>query len=126
MDIEVDEASGKIETDMETLQEQIRVQKNISDAHYENYCEMLKRVETVTRELDKARAEVERLQNRPAWPSAPIPIFGELVGPAVNPIRPEPSRLEIAAMIFAGGTEQTITDAFLAAEELIEHARKTK
>ena len=103
--------------ELETLQEQIKVQKNISDAHYENYCEMLKRVETVTRELDKARAEVERLQNRPAWPSAPIPIFG---------VRPEPSRLEIAAMIFAGGTEQTITDAFLAAEELIEHARKTE
>jgi hypothetical protein len=41
-------------------------------------------------------------------------------------VRPEPSRLEIAAMIFAGGTEQTITDAFLAAEELIEHARKTE
>jgi hypothetical protein len=40
--------------------------------------------------------------------------------------RPEPSRLEIAAMIFAGGTEETITNAFLAAEELIEHARKTK
>ena len=41
-------------------------------------------------------------------------------------VRAEPSRLEIAAMIFAGGTEQTITDAFLAAEELIEHARKTE
>ena len=45
---------------------------------------------------------------------------------AVALVRPEPSRLEIAAMIFAGGTEQTITDAFLAAEELIEHARKTE
>jgi hypothetical protein len=45
---------------------------------------------------------------------------------AVALVRPEPSRLEIAAMIFADGTEQTITDAFLAAEELIEHARKTE
>jgi lipid II:glycine glycyltransferase (peptidoglycan interpeptide bridge formation enzyme) len=69
---EIDEASGKIESEMEELQEQL--------------------------DLEKSRVQ----------------------------IRTEPSRLEIAAMIFAGGTEQTITDAFLAAEELIEHARKTE
>jgi transcription initiation factor TFIID subunit TAF12 len=67
------------------------------------------------------KAEVEHLKNQSISNGLNnhLPDTGKMV-------RPEPSRLEIAAMIFAGGTEQTITDAFLAAEELIEHARKTE
>jgi hypothetical protein len=50
-----------LEPEVLALHEQIRVQKSISDAHYENYCEMLKRVDAVARERDKASEEVKRL-----------------------------------------------------------------
>lgn len=50
-----------LEPEVLALHEQIRVQKSISDAHYENYCEMLKRIDVVAKERDEARAEVAQL-----------------------------------------------------------------
>lgn len=54
----------KIDSDsaVQALHEQIRVQKSISDAHYENYCEMLKRVDAVAKERNEARDEVAQLR----------------------------------------------------------------
>jgi hypothetical protein len=106
---ERDEARAEVEqvkigsdSAVQALHKQVAVQKSIANAHYENYCEMLKRIDVVAKERDEARAEVERLQKYPAVSSAPIPIFGQLDGQAPKLIRPEPSRLEIAAMLASG------------------------
>ena len=58
-------------------------------------------------ERDELRAEVERLQKYPAVSSAHIPIFGQLDGQTPKLIRPEPSRLEIAAQLVAGRFSNT-------------------
>lgn len=97
-------------------------------------------IESLKEELHQSREELAKVKRQsvnavtvsfPGMPSSSGGGGGRACGnnhlpKAEKMVRPEPSRLEIAAMIFAGGTEQTITDAFLAAEELIEHARKTE
>ncbi len=99
--------------------------------------ELEAKVKLLTKERDGYFSEMERMQR--GWGAANQEVLRledhtedlkkaaiTNLTAAVALVRPQPSRLEIAAMFFAGGTEQTITDAFLAAEELIEHARKTE
>jgi hypothetical protein len=97
-------------------------------------------IEALKEELHESREELAKVKREsvktvtvsfPGMPTSSGGGGGSACGnnhlpEAEKMVSPEPSRLEIAAMIFAGGTEQTITDAFLAAEELIEHARKTE
>jgi chromosome segregation ATPase len=106
-----DEASAEVEqvkigsdSAVQALHEHIRVQKSISDAHYESYCEMLKRIDVVARERDEAREEVERLKGDVA---NQMEINHAVVTMKV-PTRLEPSRLEIAAMLVAGRFSNTV------------------
>jgi hypothetical protein len=66
----------------------------------EDYCEVLKQIDRIANQRDAAWAEVERLklqndQLRQGWSNTNMD--GEEI-----PARPEPSRLEIAAMLKAG------------------------
>lgn len=125
------------------LKEQIRVQKSISDAHYENYCEMLKRCDALAKECQAAQTKVA--QNAMMHEYERVKLEGKLNDAKheiknlnnalrekfhaehVEP-RPEPSRLEIAAMLlgaqpppqagsFSGQAEHALrrADALIAA-----------
>ncbi len=59
---ELERLKAEYDSSNKAFYEQIRVQKNISDAHYKSYCEMLKRVDAVVRERDKTLAEVAQLR----------------------------------------------------------------
>ena len=76
------------------------------------------RLEKLERDRDEARAEVSRMQDACA---AELEQMRKALG-----VRPEPSRLEIAAMIYAGIEHIDDDDALKAADKLIAAARRTK
>jgi hypothetical protein len=85
----------------------------------------------VTEERDEARAEVQRLKKEQAQKGL-IPNFAYATG--VLPVRPEPSRLEIAARLMAANLSRETnnwhkTEAILAVEQadaLIAAAKEAK
>ena len=74
---------------LEELARERDIETKRADGHYDNYCEILKQIDSIANQRDKARDEVERLK-------------AELSNPQPKTTRPEPSRLEIAAMLLAG------------------------
>jgi hypothetical protein len=155
---------------VQELHEQIRVQRSISDAHYENYCEALKRIDAVAKERNDACEEVKRLKQHAIdidnhrnatinklqcevdmlktefkdsqhtailWCEKASKAKAEMERMKTScvieleqmrktaEIRPEPSRLEIAAMIMAGGvTGEYGMQALVYADMLIAAAKK--
>jgi hypothetical protein len=88
--------------------------------------------EDVVEERDKAHAEVEQLKQ--ALHDARLENSGQAallerrqhIGEVTEIVRPEPSRLEIAAMIYAGSGDHGIASAFVAADKLIAVAKEGK
>ncbi len=78
--------------------------------------------EDVVEERDKALAEVEQLKQ--ALHDARLENSGQAM--LLERKRPEPSRLEIAAMIYAGSGDHGIATAFVAADKLIAATKETK
>jgi hypothetical protein len=74
---------------LEELQWKLDIENKRADGHYENYCGILKQIDRIANQRDKAWDEVERLK-------------AELSNLQPKTTRPEPSRLEIAAMLKAG------------------------
>jgi len=74
---------------LEWLARERDTEEKRADGHYENYCEVLKRIDRIANQRDKAWDEIERLK-------------AELNNLQPKPTRPEPSRLEIAAVLKAG------------------------
>jgi len=74
---------------LEELARERDTEEKRADGHYENYCEILKQIDRIANQRDKAWDKVERLK-------------GELSNLQPKTTRPEPSRLEIAAMLKAG------------------------
>lgn len=95
---------NKLKQDYDELKEQ---HETFTKLIAEKFMQMNRGMIKLQAERDEARAEVERLQKYPAVSSAPIPIFGQLDGQAPKLIRPEPSRLEIAAQLVAGRFSNT-------------------
>jgi hypothetical protein len=87
---------------LEWLTRERDTEEKRADGHYENYCEVLKRIDRIANQRDKAWDEIERLK-------AELP----------KTTRPEPSRLEIAAQIYAGNNDHSIADAVALADALI-------
>jgi len=115
---ERDEARAELETRKEALLdavEQIEGMRTLRDTWYE-------KAKMHVKERDEARAEIERLKE--ALSKAIVEI-GRLqnVTPA---IRPEPSRLEIAAMCMANEWCDTVQTALRCTDELIAAAREAK
>jgi chromosome segregation ATPase len=94
---------------VDELEQNLRTEKSRADANHENYCEMLQRINAVVKERDEARAEVERLKQ--ALHDSRIENSGQAA--QFERTRPEPSRLEIAAMLVAAmcGSQYTWTNA---------------
>jgi len=65
---------------LEWLTRERDTEEKRADGHYENYCEILKQIDRIANQRDNALDELKRLKIT----------------------RPEPSRLEIAAMLKAG------------------------
>ena len=69
---EVERLKEKLETELfnsvtlQTQRDEARAEMHVykirADGHYEDYCEMLRRIDVVVNERDQARAEVERLK----------------------------------------------------------------
>jgi len=74
---------------LEELARERDTEEKRADGHYENYCEILKQIDRIANQRDKAWDKVERLK-------------GELSNLQPKTTRPEPSRLEIAAWLKAG------------------------
>jgi uncharacterized coiled-coil DUF342 family protein len=71
-----------------------------ADGHYEDYCEILRRIDVVVNERDQAREELQLLkQERDLWQQ--IQRDKATVNQSLT-VRPELSRLEIAAMLLQG------------------------
>jgi len=83
---------------LEWLTRERDTEQKRADGHYENYCEILKQIDKVANERDKARAEVERLKQEL---HDTIDSY-KLNNLQLKTTRPEPSRLEIAAMFMSG------------------------
>jgi len=86
---------------LEELARERDTEEKRADGHYENYCEILKQIDRIANQRDEAWAEVQRLkrqndQLRQGWSNTIMD--GEDIPSAL----PEPSRLEIAAMLKAG------------------------
>jgi hypothetical protein len=79
------------------------------------YNQLLERLDRVTTERDEARTEAEQLKQ--ALHDARLENSGQAA--QLERKRPEPSRLEIAAMIYAGSGDHGIASAFVAADKLI-------
>jgi len=86
------------------------------------YNQLLERLDRVTTERDMARAEVEQLKQ--ALHDARLENSGQAA--LLERKRPEPSRLEIAAMIYAGSGDHGIATAFVAADKLIAATKEAK
>jgi len=89
---------------LEGLQQERDTEQNRADGHYENYCEVLKRIDRIANQRDEARAEVERLEKLARAAAITRDQYQEQLQilKRLLPTRPEPSRLEIAAMLKAG------------------------
>jgi len=89
---------------LEELQKELDLENKRADGHYENYCEVLKRIDRIANERDEARAEVERLEKLARAAAIARDQYREQLQILKRslPTRLEPSRLEIAAMLKAG------------------------
>jgi len=83
---------------LEWLTRERDTEQNRADKHYENYCEILKRIDRIANQRDKAWDEIERLK---AELHDTIESY-KLSNLQPKTTRPEPSRLEIAAWLKAG------------------------
>ena len=86
------------------------------------YNQLLERLDRVITERDDARAKVEQLKQ--ALHDAKLENSGQAM--LLERKRPEPSRLEIAVMIYAGSGDHGIASAFVAADKLIAVAKEGK
>ena len=112
---------SRLKQDYDELKEQ---HETFTKLIAEKFMQMNRGLIKLQAERDEARREVERLQKYPAVSSAPIPIFGQLDNQAPKLIRPEPSRLEIAAMLYARNRmTMDVEDAVVAADALILQER---
>jgi hypothetical protein len=113
---------------IKTLQSGIESLQIESEAHYENYRQMLKRIDVVVKERDAARAEAEQLKQ--ALHDARLENSGQAA--QLERKRLEPSRLEIAAMLLQGllpmHVNSTDVDAVALklADRLIKITKETK
>jgi len=106
---------------LEWLTRERDTEQKRADGHYENYCEVLKRIDRIANQRDKAWDEIERLK-------------AELSNLQPKTTRLEPSRLEIAAMLKAGWFANRDADFNAAdhgwwveqADKLISAAREAK
>ena len=98
--------------------------RKIADGLYENYCKILKQIHVTEKERNDALAEVKRLKK--ALECTAIQRDELLASPLKPETRPEPSRIEIAAMIYAGSGDHGIASAFVAADKLIAVAKEGK
>jgi hypothetical protein len=80
---------------LEELARERDTEQNRADGHYENYCEILKQIDRIANQRDKAWHEIERLKAE-----LHKTIESDKFQPKTT--RPEPSRLEIAAWLKAG------------------------
>ena len=97
---------------LEELAQERDVEKKRADGHYENYCEVLKRIDRIANQRDEAWAEIERLKAE-----LRKTIESDNLQPKTT--RPQPSRLEIAATIYAANKGHSIADAVALADALI-------
>ena len=104
-------------SEIEKLSKERYIEKKRADGHYENYCEILKKIDSIANQRDKAWAEAERLK-------------AELSNPQPKTTRPEPSRLEIAAMLYAARATNaeliSIGTCMKESDALIAAAKETK
>jgi len=116
---------------LEWLTRERDTEQKRADGHYENYCEILKQIDKVANERDKARAEVERLKQEL---HDTIDSY-KLNNLQLKTTRPEPSRLEIAAMFMSGTyansnitieSDNILTWSLDKADKLIAIAQKDK
>jgi len=105
---------------LEELQKELDIENKRADGHYENYCEVLKRIDQIANQRDEARAEIERLK-------------AELSNLQPKTTRPDPSRLEIAARLMCIyvaekklNSFECIDEAIVQADALIAAAREAK
>jgi len=79
---------------LEELTRERDTEQKRADGHYENYCEVLKRIDRIENQRDEAWVEIEKLKAE---------LHDAIESDNLQPTtRPEPSRLEIAAMLKAG------------------------
>jgi len=113
---ERDEARAEVE----------RVNKQLEQAIAErtphDYGILKEEAQEMRKQRDEARAEVEQLKQ--ALHDARLENSGQAM--LLERKRPEPSRLEIAAMIYAGSGDHGIASAFVAADKLIAVAKEGK
>jgi uncharacterized coiled-coil DUF342 family protein len=83
---------------LEWLTRERDTEQKRADGHYENYCEILKQIDRIANQRDKAWDEIERLK---AELHDTIESY-KLNNLQPKTTRPEPSRLEIAAWLKAG------------------------
>ena len=83
---------------LECLARELDIENKRADGHYENYCEILKQIDRIANQRDKAWDEIERLK---AELHDTIDSY-KLNNLQPKTTRPEPSRLEIAAMFMSG------------------------
>jgi uncharacterized coiled-coil DUF342 family protein len=104
--------------------------RKIADGLYENYCKILKQINVTEKERDDAVTELKRLKK--ALECTAIQRDELLASPLKPETRPEPSRLEIAAMLMqgfiAGGGWPKDASAFSLkyADDLIAAAKEAK
>jgi len=115
---------------LEWLTRERDTEQKRADGHYENYCEILKQIDRIANERDKAWDEIERLK---AELHDTIESY-KLNNLQPKTTRPEPARLEIAAMLMAHGWADRSVEqdakltgwALAAADKLIAAARGAK
>jgi uncharacterized coiled-coil DUF342 family protein len=100
MDESIFERLGRVTRERDAAVAKAKIEKTRADGHYENYCEILKRIDVVLNERDEARAEVEQLKQ--VLHDARLENSGQAA--QLERTRPEPSRLDIAAMLLQGMT----------------------
>lgn len=109
---------------LEWLTRERDTEQKRADTHYENYCEIVKRIDRIANQRDNAWADIERLFNS---------IESDNLQSKTT--RPEPSRLEIAAMFMSGTyansnitieSDNILTWSLEKADKLISAAKETK
>ena len=114
---------------LEELARERDTEQKRADGHYENYCEVLKRIDRIANQRDKAWDEIERLKALHDM----IDSY-KLNNLQPKTTRPEPSRLEIATWLKAGWFANRDADFNAAdhgwwieqADKLIAAAREAK
>jgi chromosome segregation ATPase len=88
---------------LEELARERNIETKRADGHYENYCEILKKIDSIANQRDEARDEVERLEKLARAAAIARDQYREQLQILKRslPTRLEPSRLEIAAMLAA-------------------------